>query len=294
MLPFPHGHLATVLAFRFDAAGPGAEAGVSYRFPSKNDSLPAPGELSIPGEDGYKLEDGQLVYAAPAGTAHEELHAALVALLVAFVKSSHKVYVDMLTNLATVPKNELAPAISMVAHYEQDESRPLEEVVVEICSTQPLANAERKLRKFASRGVRKLWCIQLSKQAVWKWDHRMDGLRILPSDGYLEDEVLVCPVAVNVLPKTTFQDNEIAQALLAKENPVLKRNRDDGIKFGRNEGVQSMKSAVQVIADLVGITLDDTQQTQLEQSSLSKLEALSGYLKKHRMWPQPNYFEESL
>jgi hypothetical protein len=54
---------------------PGAEAEAPYRFPSKNESLPAPGELSIPGEDGYELEDGQLVYAAPAGPAHAEVHA---------------------------------------------------------------------------------------------------------------------------------------------------------------------------------------------------------------------------
>jgi Uma2 family endonuclease len=153
---------------------PGAEAGASYRFPSKNDSLPAPGELSIRGEDGHELGDGQLVYAAPAGRAHAEIHAALSALLVAFVKPSHKVYVDMLTNLGTVPKNELAAHISMVVHYEQEAPRPLEDVV-EICSTQPLTYAERKLRKFASRGVRKRWCVQLSKSAVWEWDRSIDG-----------------------------------------------------------------------------------------------------------------------
>jgi Uma2 family endonuclease len=234
-------------------------------------------------------EDGQLVNAAPAGPAHAEIHVALVALLVASVKPSHKVYVDMFTNLGTVPKKELAPDISMVAHYEQDEPRPLEEVVVEICSTQPLADAERKLRKFANRGVRKLWCLPLSKQTVWQWDHKIDTLRILPSVGDLEDELLVRQLPLNVLLTTTLQDSEIAQALLAKDNPVLEQNRNEGIQLGRKEGVQSMRAAIQVIAELVGIILDDIHQTQLERCSLSKLESLSGYLKERRTWPSASY-----
>jgi Uma2 family endonuclease len=265
---------------------PGAESGASYRFPSKNDSLPAPGELSIPGEDGYELEDGQLVYAAPAGPTHAEFHAALVALLVASVKPSHKVYVDMLTNLGTVPKNELAPDISMVAHYEQDEPRPLEEVVVEICSTQPLANAERKLRKFANRGVRKLWCIQLSKQAVWQWDHSIDGLRIVPSDGYLEDELLVRPLSVKVLLKTTLQDNEIARALLAKENPVLEQRLDAVFHQGKDDGrKEGLRVAIHTACEFLAITLDESQQQRLDQADTKDLEDVLAYLKTHKVWP---------
>jgi hypothetical protein len=110
--------------------------------------------------------------------------------------------------------------------------------------------------------------------------------------------VLVRPLPVRVLLKTTLQDNEIAQALLAKENPVLEQRLDAVFHQGKNEGMdvaaQSMKAAIQVIADLVCITLEDSHQKQLEQCSLSKLEALLKYLKKHRTWPPPSYFEESL
>jgi hypothetical protein len=229
------------------------------------------------------------VYAAPAGTAHAEIHAALVALLVAFVKPSHKVYVDMLTNLDTVPKNELAPDIGMSANYEQEEPRPLEKVVVEICSTQPLADAERKLRKFAKRGVRKLWCIQLSKQAVWQWDHSIDGLQIVPKDGYLEDEVLVRPLSVRVLLTKNLQENEIARALLAKNNLVLKRDWDAEYQRGKEEGIELGRRAglcevIYTACELLAITIDSTKQ-QLEQADSKTLFDWLTHLKTHKVWP---------
>jgi len=84
----------------------------------------------------YEAIDGKITYVCRSDEPHGTYHSRLAALLEAYVVSTHKVAVDMLTRASA--KNDLAPDASVfpAARDPRTGGRRIEELVFEVVSTE--------------------------------------------------------------------------------------------------------------------------------------------------------------
>lgn len=93
---------------------------------------------------------------------------------------------------------------------------------------------------------------------------------------------------------TVERDNEVARALLTKENPVLVQRlateraagRVEGKREGRPEGETSgLREAVRTACRLLAIELDDERLAELEAKDERDLREWLAAIERERRWP---------
>jgi len=119
-------------------------------------------------ESRYEIDDGRLVYVAPADEPHGNRHALTAALVALHVHPDYDVAIDMLTR--TSETNDIAPDVSVYPRERDPETggRKLEELAFEIASTQSLADAGRKAHKLADRGVRRVFVTDVARRRAFE------------------------------------------------------------------------------------------------------------------------------
>lgn len=201
--------------------------------------------LIVP-ETRFEVIDGKIEYVSPSDEPHGSRHSKVIGMLEACVAEDYDVACDMLTRTSTL--DDMAPDASIFPR-ERDPitgGRQLEELVFEVLVTERLNEATVKARKLSARGVRRIFAIDVSRQRGFEWSREVDSFQILAPGTQIDDRVLAAPLSLDALVYAVKADDAMAQALLAKGNPIIETavstSRAEGKAEGKAEGVAEGRS----------------------------------------------------
>ena len=197
--------------------------------------LPAVDERLIMPETRYEVIDGEVVYVSPAEPPHAILHAKLSALLEAHAATGFGTASDMLTR--TSEKGDMAPdgSVFPLAPDPETGGRQIEQLAFEVVSTESLAHAGRKAAALTARGVRRVFALDVERRRALEWSTATGAWQMLHPDGVVDDPALVVPLPVAALVGVGAE-YAVANALLAKRNPILSQAIDEGEARGEARG----------------------------------------------------------
>jgi hypothetical protein len=198
--------------------------------------LPELDERLVAPESGYEIEDGRVVYAAPADEPHAEIHVGLSALVQAHCASSYSVALDMLTRTSRI--DDIAPAVSVypTARDPRTGGRQLEELAFEIASTESVGHAGSQATKLIARGVRRVFAIDVGQLRALEWSKELGWWSILDRRGRIEDRALAVPIPIAAVPDVSLVDDAIVRAWRAKRHPEFIAEREEGRMEGEAAG----------------------------------------------------------
>lgn len=204
-----------------------------------NAELPAVDDRLATPETRYEIDDGKLVYVSPADESHATSHSKINALLVAYAATEYSVAIDMLTR--TSKTNDIAPDVSIFrrARDARTGGRQLEELALEVVSTQSLGDAGRKAAKLAGRGVRRCFAVDVERMRAFEWSPELGTWRILDASATIDDPVFVIPLPVAALVQAARAEAvapPLGAALLAKSDPAVVAETARALSEGRAEG----------------------------------------------------------
>jgi hypothetical protein len=286
---------------------PGASGGSPLRAPGQAEALPAVDDRAVEPETRQEMIDGQIVYVAPANEPHATVNSDLATLLTTHAATGYRAAVDLLTR--TDKKNDFAPDASVFPDGKDPVTggRLLERLAFEICDTQSRSRAMQKAAKLDARGVARIFCVDVNEYEVLEWSREAKQWRALSLDSAIEDASLVRPVAVAALLDAIERDNEVARALLTKQNPVLMQRlaserasgrvegRLEGKREGRREGkregqlagkAEGLREGIRTACRLLGIALDDVREAVIENSDEKVLCEWLAEIERTRAWPE--------
>jgi Uma2 family endonuclease len=187
---------------------------------------PAVDERLVAPETRYEVDDGRVVYVAPADEPHGSRHSKISALLEAHVRGEYDAASDMLTRTSVL--DDIAPDASVFPQERDPDTggRRIEELAFEVVSTERLSEAAVKARKLVERGVRRVFAVDVARQRAFEWSRDLGTWQILAADSTIDDAVLAVKLPVTALVSAAKVDDAMAQALLAKGNPVLEAALD--------------------------------------------------------------------
>ena len=242
--------------------------------------LPEIDDRLVEPETPYEILDGELVYVSPADEPHGTLHVQLAALVEAHTGLEFEVACDMLTRTSKV--DDIAPDISVFlsARHPETGRRQLEQVAFEIVSTQSMGYAGRKAAKLVSRGVRRVFGIDVERSRALEWSVALGRWSVLDASGAIEDPVFDVALPIHALIHTARADDAVARALLLKGNPVLEASRaidratgkEEGLAEGKQQGLAEGKQQglaeglAQALLELLamrGVVLQDAERSQI-------------------------------
>lgn len=215
--------------------------------------LPRVDERLAPPETRLEYLHGGELYASPADPPHATRHADLAFVLRASVADGYTAAVDLLAR--TDESSDFAPDASIYpSDLDKDGHRQLEELSFEITSEQALSVPTGKARELILRGVRRVFCILVRQARVLEWSRATDGWQTLHEDSFIEDRTFVRPLAVRALLDAAACDAAVAQALLARRNPVIEAAIAEGQERGELEG---RRAALGAILDTRRVPVDE-------------------------------------
>ncbi|HEX4959721.1 MAG TPA: hypothetical protein VF173_02695 [Thermoanaerobaculia bacterium] len=176
---------------------------------------------------------GRRVVAQPAKPPHAIWHNKLSYVLDPQVAPGYTGAADLLTRLGQ--KDDFASDVCVFKDGEEPATgeRHLEEIAFEVVSEQSEADVSEKAVKMHRRGVRRIFAVWVKgDQRVCEWLPETRSWRRLEADSRIEDPCLMRPLVVAALLDAAVADNEVAEALVAKGNPVIQKRED----AARNEG----------------------------------------------------------
>jgi hypothetical protein len=204
--------------------------------------LPQPDvdERLVMPETRYEIEDGRVVYVPPADEPHGALHARVAAVLAAHRAPAYAVAADMLTRTSRI--DDIAPDVSVypAARDPRTGGRQLEELAFEIASTETLGHAGKRATKLTSRGVRRVFAIDVGRVRVLEWSATLAAWSMLEHTGAIADPALAVPVPVAALVDASHADSAVAQAYRAQRHPEFIAEHEEG----RAEGIAHAVLAV--------------------------------------------------
>jgi len=204
----------------YDLKAPGSSGGALHlpgrgSFPRVDDHLVSP-EITRD-----EIIGGRRVVAFPAESPHATQHGDLHYVLRAHVAPGYLGAVDLLTRQgeksdfasdACVYKDGIDPSTG---------TRYLEEMAFEVVSEQSERDVTEKAVGMHRRGVRRIFAVFIKGPRLCEWSPESQSWRPLKTGTYIEDRCLVTPLAVAALLDAALADNAVAQALIAKCNPLL-------------------------------------------------------------------------
>lgn len=217
-----------------------ARSGPSAALPPVDARLVAP-------QSRYEVDEGRLRYVSPSDEPHGTRHSKASALFEAHAADDYDVASDMLTRTSEL--GDIAPDVSVFPRARDAETggRRLEELAVEIVSTESLAEAGRKAQRLAARGVRRVFAVDVERARAFEWSRDLGTWQILSEHAALEDRCLAAPLPLAALVRAAKADDAMATALLAKNNPVLDaalaKHRVEGKAEGKAEAVVAVLEA---------------------------------------------------
>jgi hypothetical protein len=194
--------------------------------------LPDVDERLVMPEMRYEAVGGRVAYVAPSDEAHGSRHSKVSALLEVCAGEDYDVASDMLTR--TSRTGDMAPDASVFprARDPRTGGRQIEELAFEVVSKESLEHAGKKARALVERGVRRVVAIDVGRRRALVWSRETNAWEMLPRDGVIEDQALAVPLPIPALVDAVKADDALAQALIAKKNPVI----DTALRGARLQG----------------------------------------------------------
>jgi hypothetical protein len=199
-------------------------------------ALPAIDDHLVEPETRYEMYDGELVYVSPAKQPHSERHVQLSVLIAIHKAPGFGAGIDLLTRTSEI--DDVAPDVSLYPDAPDPETgdRQLEHLAFEVVSTESLSHAGDKAARLVARGVRRVFAIDVGRSRVLEWSPALDNWSVLDAAGRIEDLSLAIPLPVEMLIRAAEIDDAVAEALLAKGNPVLEAKAELDWSGGHAEG----------------------------------------------------------
>jgi Uma2 family endonuclease len=198
--------------------------------------LPAIDERLVAPQTPFEMWDGELVYVSPADPPHGEHHLQLAALIEAHTGFAFEAAADLLTR--TSKGDDIAPDVSVYpdAPDPLTGGRQLEQLAFEIVSTQSLGDAAGKAIKLATRGVRRVFAIEVARSRVLEWSPQGGAWQELDPTSHIEDPALEVPLPIAAMVHAAKADDSVARALVARRNPVIEAVRAEDRATSKAEG----------------------------------------------------------
>jgi Uma2 family endonuclease len=218
----------------------------------------------------FEIWDGALVYVPPADPPHGTRQLQLCALIEAHTGPEFESADDLLTRTSRI--DDIAPDVSVypAAPHPTTGGRQIEQLAFEIASTRSLGRAGKKAAKLVGRGVRRVFAIDVERSRALEWSAALGAWCELDPAGRIDDPALAVPLPIEVLIHNAKADDAVARALLARHNPVLVRNRAEGVAEGLARG---RADAVIVLLAARGVAVDSaTRERIVAERDLQRLD----------------------
>jgi hypothetical protein len=185
---------------------------------------PVDARLIYPGTR-YEVYDGILVYVPPADERRATRLSKVGALLALHVAPEFDAALRMLTR--TSETSDVAPDVSVFPHARDPttEGRFIEQLAFEVVSIDSLSYAERKARMLTTRGVRRIFAIDVLHERVQEWCPHQETWTVLDPVTTIQDPALAVSLPIKALIDPDRIDDFLARALLIKRNPVVEAYR---------------------------------------------------------------------
>jgi len=198
--------------------------------------LPEVDQRLVTPETRFEIEDGRWIYVPPADERHGESHSRVDGLLRAHRAAGYSVAIDMLTR--TSQSDDLAPDVSVypTARDSRTRGRQLEELAFEIASTESLVHAGAKAARLVSRGVRRVFALDLQRARALEWSKEAGQWSILDLGARIVDPALAVPLPIEALLDAALADDAIVRAWRSRRHAEFIAERAEGREEGRAEG----------------------------------------------------------
>ena len=241
--------------------------GGSPEFPEVDERLVAP-------DTRYEIEDGRRVYVAPADEPHAKYHLKLGGLVDAHRADGYTAATDMLTRTSRV--DDIAPDVSVypTARNPRTGGRQLEELAFEVASTESLAHAGSRAAKLVSRGVRRVFALDVTRMRALEWSTETNQWSILDPGARIEDPALAVPIPIHALLDAALADDAVVRAWRAKRHPEFVAERTEGERVGEARGrAEGRVDGLLVVLAMRGLDpTEDERRRLLEEQDLGRLE----------------------
>jgi hypothetical protein len=238
-----------------------------------------------------ELIDGQVVHALPAEVPHGDRHFRLDYVLAAHLAPGYEGSTDLLTRTSEGWNFAADASVRKAGVHPDTGRRHLEELAFEVKHTQAMSDLTRRARQLIDRGVRRVFviCVERGKDdseviagPVLEWSTATRTWIELDPDSAIEDTCLSAPLAVRALLDAAETDNQVARALLAKGNPVLRAREQQINDQGKAEGI--IEGIIEM-CELIDVQVTLERRQQLASMSVDELRQFRSALKAGRQWP---------
>jgi hypothetical protein len=212
---------------------------------SSGSPLRLPGHGPFPGVDDHLVEPeitrdevigGVRVVAFPAELPHATQHGDLHYVLRAHVAPGYRAAVDLLTR-HDVDSDFASDACVFKEGIDPETGRRyLEEIAFEVVSEQNERYVTEKAVRMHRRGVRRIFTLWIKGRRVCEWSSESGSWRLLAPESRIEDPCLVTPLAVAALLDAATADNAVVAALIAKDNPAIRKREAAAEAKGEAKG----------------------------------------------------------
>jgi hypothetical protein len=180
---------------------------------------------------------GRRMVASPAHPPHATKHTDLDFVLRAHVAPGYHAAADLLTRHDQ--NSDFATDVCIYKDGIDPETgaRYLEEIAFEIVSEQNERVVTEKATRMHNRGVRRIFSVLVKgNQRVCEWTAESRSWSPLDPVSSIEDPCLVRPLSVAALLDAAAADNAVAEAMIAKGNPVLQEREAAAETRGEAKG----------------------------------------------------------
>jgi hypothetical protein len=217
-------------------------AGTPMHLPGRGDFPRVDDHLVQPEITRDEVIGGQKVVAPPAQRPHALQNSRLDYVLNAHVAPGYEAATDLLTRHDRDSDFATDACIYKEGIDPETGARHLEELAFEVVSEQNEGLVTQKAVRMQRRGVRRIFSVGVKgAQRVCEWSPENQSWRFLERESSIQDPCLVRQLSVAALLDAAAADNAVAEALIAKGNPVFQEKtataRAEGKAEGKAEGI---------------------------------------------------------
>ncbi len=243
---------------------PGASSSyVTARAPGRDALPPIDERLAMP-ETHTQVIDGVVVKTMGANPPHAIQHATVTQVFAGCLAEGYSAAVDMLTRVDA--RNDRAADVSVfpTAPDPATGRRQLEEIAFEVCDSQRPGDVTAKAGRFVARGVRRVFHVRVDEGVVYEWSREGDDWVPLGAGDVIRDRCFVVPVPVGALLRRVLADDVVAEALLARANPVVTAAIEGARAAAKQEGaILSARALLVRTLELRGLPLTPARREQV-------------------------------
>jgi hypothetical protein len=207
-------------------------------------SWPRLDERLVEPEGREEMIRGVRVLAAPSAPEHGDPHFNLSVLLGTHAKPNVTGSTDMLTRTSGNSDFASDTSLRRSGIDPKTQERYLEELAFEVVHTESASHITAKAMEMTARGVRRVFALFVLKRSVCEW--RSGRWEPLSEHDAISDELLATPLPVKALLNAGAVGTAALRALIARDEPELKRILDlaheKGELLGKREAIRQLLS----------------------------------------------------